>query len=154
MPPDHAGNDRKRVLFVCTGNSARSIMGEAILRHLAGDRFEVHSAGMEPKGVNPLTIKALQEKGIDTGGLNSKSTMEFLGRVRVHLAIIVCESAQKSCPRIQPFATQTLYWPFEDPAAATGTEAERLAVFRRVRDQIETRIVSWLAESATREKAV
>lgn len=136
---------KQRVLFVCTGNSARSIMAEALLRHHAGDRFEAFSAGMEPKGVNPLTLRALEEHGVDTRGLASKSTMEFLGRTRVHHAIIVCDNAQKSCPRIQPFANQTHYWPFPDPAAAGGTEAERLEVFREVRDQIEARIKQWLA---------
>jgi arsenate reductase len=72
--------------------------------------------------------------------------MEFLGRTRVHYAIIVCDKAQQSCPRIQPFANTTLYWPFTDPAAATGTEQERLAVFRSVRDEIEAKIVEWLAQ--------
>lgn len=137
---------RPRVLFVCTGNSARSIMAEALLRHFAGDRFEVFSAGMEPKGVNPLSIKALQEIGVDTAGLSSKNTMEFLGKVNVRYAIIVCDNAQKSCPRIQPFALKTLFWPFDDPAAATGSEPEKLAEFRRVRDEIAGKIKGWLAE--------
>jgi arsenate reductase len=136
--------DRQRVLFVCTGNSARSIMGEALLRHLANDRFEALSAGMEPKGVNPLTLRVLQERGIDTTGLTSKDTMEFLGQVRVHYAIVVCDKAQASCPRIQPFALHTLYWPFPDPAAATGTEQERLEVFRDVLSQIEQQLRGWL----------
>jgi arsenate reductase len=138
--------NRKRVLFVCTGNSARSIMAEAVLRSLAGDRFEVFSAGMEPKGVNPLTIRALNERGIDTTGLRSKDTMEFLGQMRVHYAIVVCDKAQQSCPRIQPFAMETLYWPFPDPAAATGSEEEKLEVFRDVLTQVQSRIVCWLSE--------
>jgi arsenate reductase len=141
---------RSRVLFICTGNSARSIMGEALLRHHAGGaggRFEVHSAGMAPKGVNPLTLRVLDEIGVDTRGLSSKSTMEFLGKTRVHTAIIVCDSAQKSCPRIQPFAGETLYWPFDDPAAATGSESDKLAEFRRVRDEIDARIREWLETS-------
>jgi arsenate reductase len=142
----HGQDALPRVLFVCTGNSARSIMGEALLRHHAGDRFEVHSAGMEPKGVNPLSIKALQEIGVDTSGLSSKNTMEFLGKKSVRYAIIVCNSAQKSCPRIQPFAVHTLFWPFPDPAAAEGTEEEKLVAFRDVRDQIDDKITSWLAE--------
>jgi arsenate reductase len=137
--------EREKVLFVCTGNSARSIMGEALLRHHAPDRFEAFSAGMEPKGVNPLTLRVLAEVGIDARGLSSKSTTDFLGRTRVHHAIIVCDAAQKSCPRIQPFATHTHYWPFDDPAAVTGSEEERLAAFRRVRDQIDARIREWLS---------
>ncbi len=138
-----AGADRTRVLFVCTGNSARSIMGEALLRHHAGDRFEAFSAGMEPKGVNPLTLRVLEEMGVSTAGLTSKSTTDFLGRMRVHHAIIVCDSARKSCPRIQPFAGRTHHWPFDDPAAATGGEAERIAEFRRVRDGLDARIRAW-----------
>jgi arsenate reductase len=137
---------RPRVVFICTGNSARSIMAEALLRHHAGDRFEVHSAGMEPKGVNPLTLRVLEEIGVDTQGLTSKSTGDFLGKTRVHHAIIVCDKAQQSCPRIQPFANATHYWPFPDPAAAQGSEEERLEVFREVRDQIEGKIRGWVAE--------
>lgn len=140
----------QRVLFVCTGNSARSIMGEALLRHMASDRFEAFSAGMEPKvegpeGVHPMTLRVLNEAGVVTEGLTSKNTMAFLGRVRVHHAIIVCDRAQQACPRIQPFAAQTHYWPFPDPAAATGDEVSRLAAFRDVRDEIERRIREWLA---------
>jgi arsenate reductase len=137
---------REKVLFVCTGNSARGIMAEALLRHRAGVRFEAFSAGMEPKGVDPLTLKMLEEADVPTGGLSSKSTMEFLGRTRVHHAVVVCDWAGKSCPRIQPFAGQTHYWPFEDPAAATGDEAAWRAVFRRVRDEIDARIGRWLEE--------
>ncbi len=135
------------VLFLCTGNSARSILAEAILRHRAGDRFEVASAGLEPKGVNPLTIQALSEAGIECSGLRSKNSSEYLGKRSVRHAVILCESAQHSCPRIYPFATQTLYWPFDDPAAATGGPGERLAAFRRVRDEIAERIDAWLAEA-------
>ncbi len=136
---------KPRVLFICSGNSARSIMAEALLRHHAAERLEVHSAGMEPKGVNPLSLRALEEIGVSTDALSSKSTMEFLGRTRVHTAIIVCDNAQQSCPRIQPFAGETLYWPFDDPAAALGSEMDRLAEFRRIRDEIDARIRGWLA---------
>jgi arsenate reductase len=142
----------ERVLFICTGNSARSQMGEALLRHHAGARFEVYSAGTEPKGVNPLTLRVLEEAGVPTRGLRSKSVREFLGKVRMRYAIIVCESAQKSCPRIEPFAVQTLCWPFPDPAAATGTEDERLAVFRSVRDEIDARIRAWLEKEVPPER--
>lgn len=142
--------NRERVLFVCTGNSARSQMAEALLRHRAGDRFESFSAGTEPKGLNPLTVKALEEIGVSTDGLWSKSTREYLGKVQMNYAIIVCDSAQQSCPSIQPFAHNTLFWPFDDPAAAIGTEPEKLALFRRVRDEIDASIRSWL-ESNGRE---
>lgn len=101
---------------------------------------------MEPKGVHPLAIRALHEVGIDTLGLSSKSTAEFLGKAPVRYAIIVCDKAQQSCPRIQPFALRTLFWPFPDPAAAEGTEEERFEVFRDVRNQIGAEIRSWMAE--------
>lgn len=132
------------VLFLCTGNSARSQMAEVILRNRAGDRFEVASAGLDPKGVNPLTIRALEEAGLQAEGLRSKSSADFLGKVSVRYAVIVCENANQSCPRIYPFATRTLYWPFEDPAAFEGTADQRLAKFRKVRDQIAARIDEWL----------
>ncbi len=138
--------DRQRVLFVCTGNSARSQMAEALLRHLAGERFEVFSAGTEPKGLNPVTVQVLKEMGVNTDGLWSKSTREYLGKVRMHYAIIVCDHAQRSCPTIQPFALSTLYWPFDDPAAAKGSDSERFKAFRRVRDEIRERISEWLSE--------
>ncbi len=137
--------DKPRVLFLCTGNSCRSQMAEAILRHEAGDRFEPCSAGLEPKPVNPLTLQVLEEAGIDTAGLRSKSTSEFLGRVSIHYAIFVCDKAQQSCPRIYPFALQSLYWPFEDPAAFQGSSMQQVAKFRAVRDQIRTQIQTWLA---------
>lgn len=142
----HAPQHKPVVLFLCTGNSARSQMAEAILRAKAGDRFEAASAGMEPKGVNPLTLRALAEVGIDTGGLYSKPSGDFLGKVAVRYAVIVCEKANQHCPRIYPFAAQTVYWPFEDPAAFEGTEEERLAKFREVRDLISARIDEWLGD--------
>jgi arsenate reductase len=119
-------------------------MAEAILRSKAGDRFEAASAGMEPKGINPLTVCALEEIGLPTDDLQSKPSSQFLGKVAVRYAVIVCERTNQSCPRIYPFAAQTLYWTFEDPAAFEGTEDERLAKFREVRDQIATRIDEWL----------
>lgn len=134
------------VLFLCTGNSARSQMAEAILRARAGDVYEVASAGLEPKGVHPLTLEALEEVGISCDGLRSKSSGEFLGKVSVRFAIIVCEKANAMCPTIYPFAVRTLYWPFEDPAAMVGSRDERLEKFREVRDQIAARIDEWLED--------
>lgn len=132
------------VLFLCTGNSARSQMAEAILRSRVGDRFEAASAGMDPKGVNPLTVRVLEEIGLPTDVLTSKPSSQFMGKVAVRYAVIVCERANQSCPRIYPFATRTLYWPFEDPAAFEGTEQERLDKFREVRDLIAVHINEWL----------
>ncbi len=119
-----------RVLFVCTGNSARSIMAEALLRRHGGDRFEVHSAGTEPRGVNPLTLRVLGEAGIDASWAHSKSVQEFLGQ-RFDYVITVCDQARQVCP-VFPGVHESLHWGYEDPAEATGPEEERLAVFRRV----------------------
>jgi arsenate reductase (thioredoxin) len=135
----------ENVLFLCTGNSCRSIMGEAILRHQAGDQFNVYSAGTAPKGIHPLTLRVLKESGIDTAGLRSKDSSEFLGKMRVNHLIIVCENAQQSCPRIFPGMMNKEYWPFDDPPAFPGTDEEKLAKFREVRDQIDERIQQWLA---------
>ena len=134
-----------QVLFLCTGNSARSIMAEALLRHDAPDRFEVYSAGLEPKGINPYTIRVMDEIGLDVSGGRSKDVMEYLGKVHMGYVISVCSNAEARCP-IFPFGTQRLYWPFEDPAAFQGTDEEKLAKFREVRDLIDQRIQSWLRE--------
>jgi arsenate reductase len=118
------------VLFVCTGNSARSILGEALLRHLGGSRVDVSSAGIEPKGVNPLTIRALSDAGIPTDGLRSKPVTEYLGQ-RFDFVITVCDDARDACP-VFPGVHETLHWSYPDPAKAEGTEAERLAAFNQV----------------------
>jgi arsenate reductase len=130
--------DPIRVLFVCTGNSARSVMAEALLRHHGGDRFEVHSAGTEPKGVNPLTRRILAEAGIDASFARSKSVTEFLGQ-RFDYVVTVCDQARQSCP-VFPGVHESLHWGYEDPAEATGTEEERLAVFRKVFIQMAERV--------------
>ena len=134
------------VLFVCTGNSARSQMAEALLRKHAGDRFDARSAGTEPKGLNPLSVEAMKEVGIDIGGQRSKSLSEFMGKTPVQYAIFVCSSADDRCPSLAGFTGERLYWPFDDPAAATGTKEEKLTRFREGRNQIDARIVEWLAE--------
>jgi arsenate reductase (thioredoxin) len=134
------------VVFLCTGNSCRSQMAEAILRDRAGDRFMAYSAGSEPKGIHPLTIKVLEEKGIDTSKLRSKNISEFLGRVPVHHLIVVCDNANQSCPRIVPGMLNREFWPFDDPPAFQGTDEEKLNKFREVRDAIDRRIQNWLAE--------
>lgn len=141
-------NDVKpRVLFICTGNSARSQIAEALLRHHASDRYDASSAGIEPQAeVHPLALRVLDEAGVDTTGLHPKDTWEFLGRVPVTYAIAVCSKAQQNCPRSFPFTTRNFYWPFDDPSAVEGTVAERLAVFRRTRDEIDARIQLFLKE--------
>jgi arsenate reductase len=127
-----------RVIFVCTGNSARSQMAEALLRREGRERFEVVSAGVDPRGVNPLTVRALAEVGIDISAARSKSVSEFLGQPFDYV-ITVCDRARESCP-VFPGGAQTLHWGFDDPADATGDEAERMAVFRRVLAEIAGRI--------------
>jgi arsenate reductase len=138
-------DQRERVLFLCTANSARSQMAEALLRRRAGDRFEVLSAGLAPRQIHPLTLRVLEEIGIGTEGLRPKAIDEFLGKTIIHYAVVVCENAQASCPRLYPFAMQQLYWPFDDPAAFVGNEIARLGKFRAVRDQIDEKIATWLA---------
>lgn len=120
-------------------------MAEVLLRKHAGDRFEVHSAGTDPKGINPLTVQVMDEVGISLGDHRSKPLSEYLGKVRIHFAITVCEHAEKSCPSVWPFCQERLSWPFDDPAACQGTEEEQLAKFRDVRDQIEAKIKEWVA---------
>jgi arsenate reductase len=138
---------KSRVLFLCTGNSARSQLGEALLRHEAGDRFDVYSAGTDPKGVHPLTLRTLAELGIDAGGQRSRHLNELMGKVAIRTVIVVCGEADKTCPGALPGVAERLFWPFDDPAAATGDEETRLAKFRAVRDQIRERIRNWLAEN-------
>jgi arsenate reductase len=139
------------VLFLCSGNSARSQMAEALLRKHAGQGYEVHSAGTDPQGINPLTVQVMTEAGVNMDGHRSKSLDEYLGKVRIHYAITVCENAEKSCPSVWPFCQERLFWPFEDPAACEGSDEERLQKFRQVRDQIEAKIKQWVAEQETGE---
>jgi arsenate reductase (thioredoxin) len=137
---------RERVLFLCTHNSARSQMAEGFLRELAGDRFEVESAGTEQTRVNPLAIRAMQEVGVDLGGHRSKTLEQFLDQPWDYV-ITVCDSANERCP-IFSGSARRLHWTFEDPSRATGNDDERLEIFRRIRDEISTRIEAWLAEPA------
>ena len=136
---------KQNVLFLCTGNSCRSQMAEALLRKRAGDRFDAYSAGTDPKGIHPLTIQVLNEIGIDTGKLRSKDVSEYLGRLTVHHLIVVCDNAEQSCPSVFPGMQHREFWPFDDPPAFAGTDAEKLEKFRQVRDQIDRRIQQWLA---------
>jgi arsenate reductase len=113
---------------VCSGNSARSILAEALLRHHGGSTFEVHSAGTEPKGINPLTERVLDEAGLDHDWARSKSVSEYLGQTFDYV-VTVCDQARQSCP-VFPGVHETLHWGYEDPAAVVGTEEERLNAFR------------------------
>lgn len=133
------------VLFLCTGNSARSQMAEAFLRHYGGDRFLAHSAGLQPKGIHPFTIQVMQEVGLDLINQRSKGVEEFLGKVFVHHLITVCDHADQNCPTTWPGIIRREHWSFPDPASFEGSPEEQLAFFRSVRDQIEARIRSWIS---------
>ena len=137
---------KQRVLFLCTGNSARSQMAEAFLRKYAGDTFEVHSAGLEPKGLNPLTVQAMNEVGIDLSNQKSKGVDTYLGTVLFQYLVTVCDDADKNCPTVWPGVNTRIHWSFEDPARLEGTQEQKLAKFREVRDLIEKRIKGWVAE--------
>jgi arsenate reductase (thioredoxin) len=141
-------NQRTSLLFLCTHNSSRSQMAEGLLR-ARGGRYTVYSAGTHPRGVHPLAVRAMAEIGIDisaAAGHHAKSLDEFAGRP-VDLAVTVCDDAAEECPFF-PGARRQEHWSFPDPSAATGTEEERLAVFRRVRDAIAARVDAFLAEQA------
>ena len=134
---------RRRVLFLCTHNSARSQMAEGFLRRLAGNRFEATSAGTQATRVHPLALRVMAEVGIDLGTHTSKTVDQLLDQPWDYV-ITVCDRANERCP-LFPGQTTRLHWSFEDPSQATGSADQRLATFRRVRDEIRTRLEGWLA---------
>jgi len=138
-------SQRTRLLFLCTGNSARSQMAEGLLRHEAGDRFEVFSAGTHPSLVRPEAIAVMNEIGIDISRHRSKSIDEFKSQ-DLDTVITVCDNANETCP-VFPGKTQRLHWPLEDPASVQGTEEHRHDAFRKTRDLIHARIMVFLRES-------
>jgi arsenate reductase len=142
---------KMRVLFLCSGNSARSQMAEAILRKFAGDRFEVFSAGIEPKGIHPLTLEVMQEAGYDLSAHTSKPLSDYIGKKNFDYLITVCSDADKQCPHFPGMGTR-MHWGFEDPAAFEGSQQEKTAKFRDIRDQITDRIRSWLGELGVNPK--
>lgn len=142
---------KKKVLFLCTGNSCRSQMAEGFARALAGDRWEVYSAGLEPAGVNPRAVQVMREVGIDISGQTSDPIDSDLLR-QVDLIVTLCGDAAERCP-VTPPEVRRLHWPLEDPAGATGSEEEVLAKFRRVRDEIRQRIRFLLASEAEGDQA-
>ena len=142
---------KTRVLFICSGNSARSQMAEAFLRGYAGDQFDVYSAGLEPQAIHPMTVEVMAERGFDLAGHRAKGLDEYLGKIHFGVLVTVCNRAKETCP-IFPGGGTRLHWPFDDPAAVTGGEEERLAKFREVRDAIEIRISEWLRERSPQER--
>ncbi|MGA3208613.1 MAG: arsenate reductase ArsC [Syntrophales bacterium] len=138
---------KTKVLFLCTGNSARSQMAEALLRKYAGDKYDVYSAGLEPQGVNQYTKQVMQEIGISIAGHQySKHVREYMGKLNFGYLITVCSDAEEKCPATFPGISHRLHWSFEDPAAFIGSDEEKLQKFRDVRDQIDQQIKNWLAE--------
>ncbi len=140
---------KERVLILCTGNSARSQMAEGFLRSLAGDRYEVYSAGTKPSKVNPYAISAMSEVGIDISGHRSKHLSEFLGQPFDYV-ITVCDDAAEACP-VFPGKANRIHWSFPDPAAVQGTDEQKRAAFRQVRDAIGKKFGEWGEEGAKRE---
>jgi arsenate reductase (thioredoxin) len=137
--------DKPKVLFLCTGNSARSQMAEAFLRKYAGDRFGIYSAGLDPKEINPLAIEVMNEKGISLEGQYSKPLTLYMGKEHFGYSITVCSDAEDKCPIFPGMGTR-LHWPFEDPATFQGSDQEKLEKFRTIRNAIEIKIKEWLAE--------
>jgi arsenate reductase len=123
-------------------------MAEALLRKYGDDIFEAHSAGLAPKGVNPLTVRAMDEAGIDISNQTSKDINLYLGKTRFQYLITLCDDADENCPTSLPGINARMHWSFEDPARQVGTEEEKLAKFREVRDLIEQKIKAWLAEQS------
>ncbi len=133
-----------RILFLCTGNSARSQMAEGLARHLGKEKIEAHSAGIEPKGLNPLAVTAMDEMGMDIRGQQSKGIDDDL-ILGMDWVVTVCGNAEDRCP-VLPGSVRRLHWPLEDPAAAEGEEFDRLVVFKKVRDELQVRLRDFLAE--------
>ena len=145
-------SERKQVLILCTGNSARSQMAEGLLRHMTGGRFDVASAGVAPTRVRPEAIEAMREIGIDISQQRSKSVDEFAGR-EFDYVITVCDNANEQCP-VFPGRTERIHWSFDDPAAVEGDDDTRLSAFRRVRDEIHRRLQQFQEEINPQIKSV
>jgi arsenate reductase (thioredoxin) len=137
--------NKNKVLFVCVHNSARSQMAEAFLKHFAGDRFEVESAGLEPGTLNPIVVEAMKEVGIDISKNKTKSAFSLLKQGKLYSSVItVCDESQSErCP-IFPGVTQRLHWGFADPSSFQGSREEKLSKTREVRDQIKRKIEEWI----------
>ena len=137
---------KKRVLVLCTGNSARSQMGEGLFRTAGGERYEVFSAGTQPSRVRPEAVAVMGEIGIDISGQRSKSVDELSGQAFDYI-VTVCDNARDACP-VFPGGGERIHWSFEDPAAVEGSEDERRAAFRRIRDQIREQVTAFVRQDA------
>jgi arsenate reductase (thioredoxin) len=138
---------KKRVLFVCIHNSARSQMAEAFLNQVCGGEFEAHSAGLEPGKLNPVVVEAMQEIGIDISGNQTKAVLDLFksGKLFAYVITVCDEASAERCP-IFPGVTKRLHWSFPDPSAIQGTHDERLAGTRKIRDTIKAKIEAWCEE--------
>ena len=134
-----------KVLFISSGNSARSQMAEGLVRALAGDAFEAYSAGSTPEELDPLAVAVMAERGIDIGGQRPKSVQEYIGTEQFEFIVTVCDQKERGCPMFPGKGTRE-YWPFEDPGRAGGSRDDRLATYRDLRDGIEARVHRWLTE--------
>ena len=137
---------KTRVLFLCVGNACRSQMAEGILRHLAGERFEVHSAGAVPAGLSSRAVKVMAEIGVDISDHVSQSVDDFSGQTFDYVITVCSEAGNSPCPVFVGRAGEKLHWPFDDPAFARGDEEAVSAVFRRVRDEIKARLELFVAD--------
>jgi len=137
---------KAKVLLLCTSDSARSQMAEAFVQHLAGEWLDPHSAGLDPQSVNPLTIRAMQEVGIDISHQTSKSVRVYMGTAHFDYLITVCQHAEENCPTTFLGLGPKLHWGFDEAAAFEGSDKDKLAKFREVRDLINTQVKAWLAE--------
>lgn len=140
-----------KVLFLCTTNSARSQMAEALLRQYAGDKFEAYSAGIDPQEIHPLTKIVLKEIGIDISSQYPKALKDYMGRIHFGYLITVCAEADEKCPTTFPGMGQRLRWDLEDPAKFVGTEEQKLTKFREIRDKIQKLIQEWVLSQESRE---
>lgn len=143
--------NKANVMFLCSGNSCRSQIAEAFLRKYGNDLFHVYSAGLEPKGIDPMTLEVMQEVGVDISNQKSKGVLDFIGRMHFGYLITVCSRAEEICP-IFPGVSFRLYWPFEDPVKFNGPDSKRRMKFRQVRDDIEKKIVQWVKEFRANER--
>lgn len=140
---------KKTVLFICIHNSARSQMAEAFLNRIGGERFEAHSAGLEPGTLNPLVVKVMQEIGIDISQKSTKSVFDFVksGKLFAYVITVCDETSAEKCP-VFPGITERLHWSFPDPSTLRGTEAEKLEEIRNIRNAIEAKITTWFRETS------
>jgi len=136
--------NKVNVLFLCTNNSARSQMAEALLRSYADNKYEAYSAGLEPKEIHPLVKRVMDEIGIDCSSQYSKALKEYMGRIHFGYLITVCSIAEERCPTVFPGMGQRLHWDFDDPVKFNGSEEEKLNKFREIRDQIRKKVQEWV----------